>query len=159
MIIIYFRNIMPLYYQIHRGLELSEIENKFIKNRAFFFSKKNSMWYNIEKQISEDYGGYIIYEISIPNNLFTLSFNPRTKNKIVKITTQNINEYKKLKKTYRGHDNFIKEMNKRNIIGIDATSEFIHKHKTLPPPEGYLWKKPKSIKIKRIKIVKLKSAF
>ena len=147
---------MPLYYQIHRGLELSEIENKFIKNRAFFFSKKNSMWYNIEKQISEDYGGYIIYEISIPNNLFTLSFNPRTKNKIVKITKENIDEYKKLKKTYKGRNNFIEEMNKRNIIGIDATSEIINKHWSLPAPEGYIWQKPKSIKIKKYKIVKLK---
>ncbi len=146
---------MPKYYQIHRGLKTSDVENKFIKNKPFFFSKKNSRWYNVEKQISEDYGGYIIYEIYIPNNIFTLSFTPRTKNKIVRITRQNINEYKKLIKTYKGRNNFIKEMNKRNIIGIDATSEFIYKHKTLPPPEGYLWQKPKSLKIKMIKIVKL----
>ena len=143
---------MPKYYQIHRGIENSEVENNFIINRAFFFSKENSWWYNVEKDISKDYGGYIIYEITIPNNLFTLSFNPRTKNKIVKVTKQNINEYYKLKKTYRGHDIFIKEMNKRNIIGIDATSII---HKSLSPPEGYLWQKPKSIKIKMIKIVKL----
>ena len=73
---------MPKYYQIHRGLKTSDVENKFIKNKPFFFSKKNSRWYNVEKQISEDYGGYIIYEIYIPNNIFTLSFTPRTKNKI-----------------------------------------------------------------------------
>lgn len=150
---------MPKYYQIHRGLEPSEVENEFIINKPFFFSKKNSFWYNVEKQISEDYGGYIIYEISIPNNLFTLSFNPRTENKIVKVTKENIDEYKKLIKTHKGRKNFIKEMNKRNIIGIDATSEFIHKHWSLPAPEGYLWQKPESIKIKMIKVVNLKQCF
>ena len=140
---------MPTYYQIHRGIISSEVENRFIKNRPFFFSKKNSFWYNIEKEISKDYGGYIIYEIYIPKHLFTKSFNPRNKNKIVKITKQNINEYKKLKKTYKGYNNFIREMNKRNIIGIDATSTFIYKHTSLSPPEGYLRKKTKNIKIKK----------
>lgn len=146
---------MPKYYSIHRGITISEIENKFIKNKPFFFSKKNSFWYNIEKEISVDYGGYIIYEIYIPNNLFTSSFKPRTKNKIIKVTKQNINEYKKLKEIYGGHTNFIKEMKKNNIIGVDANSSIIYKHKNLSHPEGYLWEKPDSIKIKRIKIVKL----
>lgn len=146
---------MPKYYQIHRGVKLSEVENTFIINRPFFFSKRNSRWYNVEKKISQNYGGYIIYEISIPNNLFTFSFNPRTKNKIVKVNKQNIDEYKKLRKMYKGINNFIIEMNKRNIIGIDATSKFINKYKSLPSPEGYIWKTTKSIKIKRCKIVKL----
>ena len=146
---------MPKYYQIHRGIKFSEVENNFIKNKPFFFSKKKSFWYTIEKKLSKNYGGYIIYEIYIPNNLFTSSFNPRIKNKIVKVTKQNINEYIKLKQKYQGHHNFIQEMNKRNIIGIDATSENIFKNKNIWLSEGYIWKKHKSIKIKRIKIVKI----
>ena len=35
---------MPKYYSIHRGITISEIENKFIKNKPFFFSKKNSFF-------------------------------------------------------------------------------------------------------------------
>ena len=31
---------MPKYYQIHRGLENSKVETRFIPNRSFFFSKK-----------------------------------------------------------------------------------------------------------------------
>lgn len=46
-------------------------------------------------------------------------------------------------------------MKKKNIIGVDATSSIIYKHKNLSHPEGYLWEKQDSIKIKRIKIVKL----
>ena len=145
---------MPKYYQIHRGIKLSQVENKFIENKPFFFSKKNSFWYNFEKDISIDFGGYIIYEIFIPNNLFTSSFNPRTKNKIVKVSKQNLNEYIKLKRNYGGHKNFINEMKNRNIIGIDATSNiFSKKHFSLQ--EGYLWKKYKGITIKRVNIINI----
>ena len=124
---------MPKYYHIHRGITSSDIEKKFIKNKPLFFSKKNSGWYNIEKEISKDYNGYRIYEIYIPNNRYTLSFNPITVGKIVKITTDNINEYIQLIKK----GNFIEEMKKRNIIGIDATIE--HKDAYITgPPEGYI---------------------
>ena len=45
-------------------------------------------------------------------------------------------------------------MNKRNIIGIDATIE--HKYAYIGGwPEGFVWKKPSDIKIKLIEIVKL----
>jgi hypothetical protein len=148
---------MPKYYQIHRGIEPSKVEKKFIKNKPFFFSKKNSFWYNIEKDISKDYGGYIIYEIYIPNYLFTSSFNPIKKNKIVKITKKNIFEYNQLKNVYGGHNDFIEEMKKRNIIGIDATFNKGKIYKTENPPEGYLWQKPKDIKIKKIETVILNS--
>ena len=124
------------------------------KNSPLYFSKKNSRWYYIWKDISKDYGGYIEYKISFPRTLYTTSFNPRIKNKIVKITKENIQEYKYLKKKYKGHINFIKEMNKRNIIGIDATSKFIIKYVALlrSPPEGFIWKFPKTIKIKKYEI-------
>jgi len=145
---------MPKYYHINRGIKPSKIEKKFIEDYPLFFSKKNSGWYNIEKSISEDYGGYRVYEITIPKKLFTISFNPRTKAKIVKINKDNINEYLELREKYRGHHAFIKEMNKRNIIGIDCTRE--HKDSYITgPPEGYIWKKQSSIIIKLIEIVKL----
>ena len=147
---------MPYYYHIHRGIEPSELENKFIKNKALFFSRKNSGWYNIEKNISKDYGGYRIYEIYIPSSRFSFSFNPKRKGKIVKITKDKINEYKDLhnKNGLYSHNLFFDTMKKRGIIGIDATLEDKDLYIT-GPPEGYIWKKPKDIKIKLINIVKL----
>nr|QBK88762.1 MAG: hypothetical protein LCMiAC01_04440 [Mimivirus LCMiAC01] len=147
---------MPKYYHIHRSPKPSKIETKLKQNQTLYFSRKNSFWYNVEQRIGKEYyGGYIIYEINIPKILFTTSFNP-IKNKIVKITKKNINEYKKLTKQYKGSINFIKEMKKRNIIGIDATSKFISKHRSLNPPEGYIWKFPNTIKIKKIKVYDIK---
>jgi len=152
---------MPKYYHIHRGTKRSTVEKKFIKNYPFFFSKKQSGWgwYNCEKKISEDYGGYIEYEIDIPASRFTTSFNPRTKNKIVKITKENIKEYETLRiKQCKGNRSlFIEEMIKRNIIGIDATTKLMMKyfHVSGGWPEGFIWKKPNDIKIKSVKCVKL----
>ena len=143
---------MSRYCHIHRGITPSGLEKKFIKNFPLFFSKKNSSWYNIEKDISKDYNGYRMYEIYIPKNRYTISFNPRIAGKIVKVTADNINEYHNLKKEYIGHINFIEEMKKRNIIGIDATLE--HKD-IIRAPEGYIWQKPRDIKIKLIEIKKL----
>ena len=47
---------MPKYYHVHRGIKPSELENNFIKNQSLFFSKKISGCYNMEKDISKDYG-------------------------------------------------------------------------------------------------------
>ena len=159
---------MPIYYQIHRGTKISNVEKKFIKNKPFFFSKKNSFWYNIDINIGEcDFNGYIIYKINIPKKYFTTSFNPKGKNKIVKINKNNIYKFSELLHEYGPRKNFIKEMNKRNIIGIDATANFIKdkkKYKICSFPfgrnifieqEGYIWRKMNDIKIEREKIVKL----
>ena len=149
---------MPYYYHIHRGIKPCSLDNKFIKNRPLFFSKKNSIWYNIEKKASKEFGGYRMYEIYIPQTYFTLSFNPKTKDKIVKITLDNIKEYRELKVIPNGfypHYPFIDNIKKkRNIIGIDATLEH-NELRITGLPEGYIWKKPKDIKIKLIEIVKL----
>ena len=140
---------MPYYYHIHRGIKPCSLDNKFIENKPLFFSKKNSIWYNIEKEVSKDYGGYRMYEIYIPSSRFTLSFNPKTKDKIVKITPDNIKEY-------HVHYPIFDNMKKRNIIGIDATLQDLNGlYPQGTPPEGYIWKKPKDIKIKLINIVKL----
>jgi hypothetical protein len=153
---------MPKYYHIHRGTEPSTLEKKFIKNIPLFFSKKNSNWYNIEKDISKEYGGYRIYEIYIPSSRYTLSFNPTSVDKIVKITSYNINDYILLLNEHKNNrNNFIEEMKKRNIIGIDATIEHTYdkiKYKDAyftGPPEGYIWRKPSDIKIKLLSIIKL----
>ena len=144
---------MPKYYHIHRGTDKSDIDTKFINNKLLYFSKKNSFWYNTELEISKDdyYKGYSIYEITIPRKLFTYSFNPK-KPKIVKINKNNIEEYKKL----ISKKNFIEEMTKKNIIGIDAnlpdSNEYLNKTILKTPPEGYIWKTHKDIKIKKIKL-------
>jgi hypothetical protein len=144
---------MPKYYHIHKGKKMSSIGNSFIKNKELYFSKKDSSWHNIEKEISKDHGGYHEYEIYIPLTLFTTSFNPTTKNKIVKISKNNIEEYCALRKKYNKII-FIEEMKKRNIIGIDATTDMMYKYSIDGPPEGFIWKKPKGIKIKYVKFVK-----
>lgn len=134
------------------------------------FQKKDSFWYNIEKSIGkDDYGGYIIYEVYIPKSLFTTSFNPKEKNKIVKITPDNINEFNDLlKKSIGKYRYYI--LKKRNIIGVDATANFIanrqfHKYLTseeaitMITPEGYIWSFPKSIKIKKIEVYDAKQEY
>tara|TARA_Y100000768_G_C23389486_1_gene412229 strand:- start:51 stop:491 length:441 start_codon:yes stop_codon:yes gene_type:complete len=144
---------MPVYYHIHRGTSNSKLDKKFIKNKPLYFSKKNSFWYRVELEISKDeeYNGYSIYKITIPEKLFTYSFNPRTKTpKIIKINKHNTDKYVK-------RDFNIEELKKKNIIGIDAnlptSKENIHK--TLKyPPEGYIWELHKDIKIEKIAFVK-----
>lgn len=145
---------MPIYYHIHRGIKKSNLEKGFKKNKPLFFSKKNSFWYEIEKKIGrENFDGYIIYKIDIPSNRFTTSFNPRSNNKIVKITKKNIKKYIALLSKYKSRKNFIIEMNNRNIIGIDITTEFRDSRKRFMhriTPEGFIWKKTSDIKINRM---------
>ena len=149
---------MPIYYHISRGLKSPNLEKKFKKNVCLFFSKKNSSWYCLEKKISKDYGGYIEYKIYIPSSRFTNSFNPRKKNMIVKISKININKYKKiLTIEYNNNRNlFIKDMKKKNIIGIDANTDLLYDLGfPFSGPEGFIWSKPNDIKIEQIKCVKL----
>ena len=60
---------MPTYYHIHRGLNPSYLENKFIDideayNNILFTAKENTLWHNMERAISKDYGGYNEYSIN-----------------------------------------------------------------------------------------------
>src|SRR5258706_13129904 len=110
------------FYHIHCSTKKLDIENGFIENMALFFSKKNSDWFNIEKQLGKKgYGGYIIYEVNIPKILIEYDFKPKESPKIVKIIDVfNLDIYTELMSKSR--KNLIEEMNKRNIIGIDATN-------------------------------------
>lgn len=120
---------MPLYYHVHRSPRPSKIEKKINPTKALFLSKKNSFWYTFEKKIGkEEFGGYIIYEICIPRSNFTISFAPKTNNKILKINKKNVKEYVNLKNKYKGNINFIDELKSRGLIGYDATSQNIHKY-------------------------------
>ncbi len=130
---------MLTYYHVHTNIIDSDVINKFIKDTPLFFSKKNSWYYETYKSAWKE---SIIYKIHIPLSRYTTSFNPRYKNKIVKITMQNVNEYKYLRKKYKGHYNFIKEMNMRGVIGIDSTNIKLNRYPTLRPLEGYFWRKP-----------------
>jgi len=142
---------MPKFYHVHRTATKSAIEKGFKSGKALFFSKKNSFWFQFEKEIGmSDYNGYIIYEIDIPYNFYTYSFNPISKNKIVKINKHNVKEYKRLVGEYKGQTAFREEMTKRNIIGIDATwlmDTKAPKGVIIVGEEGYIWEKPDGIKI------------
>lgn len=152
---------MPVYYHIHRSIKKSNIENNFKEGQMLYFSKKNSFWYNIEKNIALDgYNGYSEYKITIPQKYFTYSLNPKSKNKILKLTPKNIEKFIKLhlnllksKKSLR--DYFIN----KKFIGIDATNEnlydFYSKLKIeaqLYPPQGWITKKYKDIIIEKVDV-------
>lgn len=120
---------MPLYYHVHRSPKPSKIEKKLETNTTLFLSRKYSFWYDWEKKIgTQDFGGYVIYEISIPQQQFTHSFAPYTNNKILKINSKNVKEYIYFKNKYKGHVNFNKELKSRGLIGYDATSPTIQKY-------------------------------
>lgn len=149
---------MPKYYHVHLGRpNTSQLENKFMTGKDLFFSKKDSFWYRIWPEVGLDnYGAYVMYEIYIPNNMFTTSFNPKfAKNKILKITKKNIAQYKKLYSLKcGGRFDIFKAF---GYIGIDATASWIkkgnNKGKVMSSPEGILWRKIRGIKIKKIEVV------
>lgn len=149
---------MVKFYHIHRGTMPSTIEQLFISNHLLFFSKKNSDWYNIEKEIGLDnYGGYITYEIDIPQKFFTNSLHPKGNHKILKINRNNIHKYK----LFRKNNPFpIESLKENNIIGIDLTDEKIWKFLSTKPIfllnslEGCLWNISDEIKIQKIETIK-----
>ena len=157
---------MPIFYHIHvkREQDLEDtLEKGFIKDVPLFMSKKNSRWYiNYISMgtLSTGYtGGYSIWKITIPKELFTTSLHPKGENKILKITKRNIVDYKKMLKQYKGRNALINELTERHIIGIDVTSKFTYKHQALGgliPLEAFIWQKPSQIKIKKIETVKYK---
>jgi hypothetical protein len=138
---------MPTHYHVHTNKIQNDVINNFIKDKPLFFSRMNSWYYETYKSAWKE---SIIYKIYIPLSRYTTSFNPRCKNKIVRVTLQNVDEYKYIRKKYKGHSNFIKEMNKRGIIGIDSTDIKLNRYPTLRPLEGYFWSKPNDIIIKKI---------
>lgn len=158
---------MPKYYYIHRSIKKSNIENNFKDGKMLFFSKKNSFWYNFEKTIGLDMGGYSEYEISIPQKYFTYSLKPQKKTKILKLTPKNIEEFIKLHKNIENkystpmalRDEYIN----KNFIGIDATNkqlEYLYKKLKYNPDsqldrgQGWITQKLKDITIKKVKVVK-----
>lgn len=155
---------MVKYYHVHRSKKKSKIEKKFQNDKQLYFSKKDSAWYEIEKNIGLDnFGGYIIYEIDIPKRFFTYSFNPTSKNKIVKVNDDNLEEFLRLKSENIGSIKFIEEMKRRNLIGVDSTyvdldkiGNYAKEHKIelflVTPFEGYIWKKTNGIKISVYKV-------
>ena len=153
---------MAIFYHIHRSTKSSTLENGLIEEHALFFSKKNSFWFNIEKQIGiENFGGYIIYKINIPDNCFTQSFHKNAKYKILKLTKKNINKYLQFVNKLKGKNlltgsiRLIDELKKRNYIGVDATSLNMTYNKSPHHLEGFIWNFTKcKIKIKKIKTVK-----
>jgi hypothetical protein len=128
---------MPYFYHISRGIQQNSLDNGFIKGEALFFSKKDSFWYKVERQIGMNhFGGYKIYEIFIPSTAYTTSFNPRTP-KIVKITKNTLKEYIK-KYQSLGNYGVMIELQKRGLIGVDCTD-----FKTnMSPEEGFIWEMP-----------------
>lgn len=75
--------------------------------------------------------GFRQREISIPKELYTTSLNPTGKNRILKITKDNLEEFEKLEDEFKlqmkdgSHilefEKLQRELNKRHIIGIDQT--------------------------------------
>lgn len=117
---------MPKFYHIQRGfdkiLDLGFIDNNEENRNGLFFSKKESLWYNIiTNDSSKEYGGYKIYEISFPSKLYTLSFYPTTP-KIIRITNENRKEYMQLIKSRQ----FYKIYKNPNVLGFDVTNFRFH---------------------------------
>jgi len=91
---------MPIFYHVHVKYEPDledTLEKGFINEFPLFMSKKNSWWYEMkinDGKPKDDYkGGHTIYKITIPKKLYTSSLHPKNKNKILKITKNNIDEY------------------------------------------------------------------
>ena len=153
---------MPIFYHVHVKYEPDlddTLEKGFTNEFPLFMSKKNSWWYEMkinDGKPKDGYkGGYYIYQITIPKELFTTSLHP-TKNKILKITKNNIDEYIKYLDLHCD-GTFQSELAKRNIIGVDATNKIVtkykyRKHKLISPPEARIWKKLPQIKIKKCDI-------
>ncbi len=122
---------MQVYYHISLGEEIvirNELNNNqlniFRKSRSLHFTKKDSYWYNIWKDIGENViKSYTIYQLTIPSCLFTDSFNPNNK-KLVRITGKNVEDYKKLrdKKLLKNYA----YMRNNNVIGIDMNTHYVY---------------------------------
>lgn len=158
---------MPIYYHIHRSIKKSNIENNFKEGQALFFSKKKSFWYDVEKDISlSRYNGYSEYKITIPQKYFTYSLNPKSKNKILKLTPKNIEKFIKLHlNLLKSKKSLIHDFINKKFIGMDATNEDIYDfycklklerqlqlEAQLYPPQGYIKKKYKDILIEKIDV-------
>lgn len=101
---------MTIFYHIHRGTNKIKLK----RNKTTFMSKKNSFWYNMEKEIgNSNYGGVVEYKINIPSKRFTTSLNPNDKTKIVMLFNDNIEEFMNMYPTMI--------IMKENFGGIDAT--------------------------------------
>jgi hypothetical protein len=157
---------------IHTSLGLNRIKGLY-KNELFFFELENGIFHNGLKAAAKNkkYGGYLVYTIDIPNDMFTTSFDSTTK-KVVKINKDNVDEFRKMlliPSSNNKHEmyptftlNGLKEYNP-NIIGIDLTNNgkrLSGGYKILCENgkksgknfnfeiEGFLWEFPPGIKIR-----------
>lgn len=145
---------MPKFYHVHRGICPSDIEDGFEKERLFYFARKNSLFYKAMMKFGKEHdGGYIIYEINIPNNRYTESFNPKSEGKIVRITNKNYDQYHNLFRTRKKPP--IKELMKKGIFGIDATSPYIRDEDGCSPLEGFVFDYHKTKKEFSVRVVEI----
>jgi len=157
---------MSVYYHISLGEEIvirNELNNNnslniFRKSRSLHFTKKNSYWYNIWKDIGENViKSYTIYKLTIPSCLFTDNFNPNKK-KLVRINGKNVEDYKKLrdKKLIKNYA----YMRNNNVIGIDMNTHYVYNNAeqtnnsngSLITYEGWLFELHNDIKCEKVGI-------
>lgn len=148
---------MPTFYHIHRSIHPSNLDSGFVKGDNLFFSKKDSFWHSVEKNVSEnpEYGGYREYEIFIPSTAYTTSLHPRTP-KILKVTSENVKEYRKLltKINIPNQNRYETLDTQLNLIGVDMTDLHWRHNGAMFSQEGVIWELPKGARITLINVVK-----
>ena len=147
---------MPTFYHIHRTIDQSDLDNGFVTGDQLFYSKKDSFWHTVERNVSKDpeFGGYREYEIFIPSTAYTTSMNPRTP-KILKVTSDNVKEYKKfITKKDHHYKNKYDPMVALGFIGVDFTDLNWRHNGLMLTQEGVIWAMPDGARIKLINVVK-----
>ena len=149
----------------HVELDIDKPLNELIRGHILFYDEKDGDWNYIWKHISKDgnWKGYNEYEITIPNNRFTTSFEPRTP-KILRITKETYKDYIKLYDSFmKKNKNYTRmdwhqELLRRNIIGLHKFSTKSWRYPIFSPnnhplhnnEEGWLMDKPDDITIRLI---------
>jgi hypothetical protein len=162
---------MSTYYIIDSFVERGELKINIRKGKiidsygrkgVITFYKKTSKRYKV--LLGKLFGTFLQREINIPTYLFTTSLNPTDKNRILKITVDNIEEFEKLEENFKdtmpdgkrflNFQKLQKELNNRHFIGIDQT---IRKEFDGFNSFGCIWRYIDEIKIGKTETIVSKS--
>lgn len=147
-------------FHIHLGKKPSRLEKGFKEGRELWYTTETEGgWLHQWSEIGLDqYGGYTLYEVDIPESSLTHSLENSDPTKILVIRRSNLEDFKKVYKKELQHsrDKLLEKMSEQ-YAGVDVNDESLWRTATYKlinagPASGVIWRfRGTGITVKQIK--------
>lgn len=138
-------------FHVHRGIRPSGMEKQLKDGNQLWYTTVDDEfgWIEMEKDIGrEDFGGYIVYEIIIPDSCLTFSVHNTDPTKVLVLNKENLAAFRSMFKTEiqgKKRSVLLRKLSER-FAGIDVNDTALRRTTTFKLingeglPSGVLWR-------------------